>query len=198
VLLLSHSVAIRWAWELHHRELGDLRPITQRLGTTNMFQSTWTNERIELLKERFEAGLSCREIAIDIGVSRNAVIGKLSRLNLTRKDSDIAPRPARRGPAKQPRAKAEQRFPYQMLQLRSLPRPLAVDEPIQTGPGCSLLELSEARCRWPISTPGADDFCFCGNEPVEGLPYCVGHSRLAYRQLPRPRIVRRERYTMRG
>jgi len=52
----------------------------------NMFanEPTWTDERIELLKRRFEAGLSCRQIADDIGVSRNAVIGKLSRLNLTR------------------------------------------------------------------------------------------------------------------
>ena len=31
-------------------------------------------------ENHFEAGLSCREIADDIGVSRNAVIGKLSRL----------------------------------------------------------------------------------------------------------------------
>jgi GcrA cell cycle regulator len=45
-------------------------------------QRTWTAERVELLKSRFEAGLSCREIACDIGVSRNAVIGKLSRLHL--------------------------------------------------------------------------------------------------------------------
>jgi GcrA cell cycle regulator len=163
-----------------------------------MFQQTWTTERIELLKERFEAGLSCREIALDIGVSRNAVIGKLSRLNLTRKECDIAPRRARRGPAKQPRAKAEARFPHQMIRLRALPEASDFDEPIQTGPGCSLLELSEERCRWPISTPGADDFCFCGNEPVDGLPYCVGHTRLAYRQSPRPRVVRRERYAVRG
>ena len=45
---------------------------------------TWTNERIELLKTHFQAGLSCRQMAADIGVSRNAVIGKLSRLGLTR------------------------------------------------------------------------------------------------------------------
>src|SRR3954447_1942865 len=60
---------------------------------------TWTDERIELLKQHFEAGLSCREIAADIGVSRNAVIGKLSRLNLTRgrtiDDRKIQDRPAR-------------------------------------------------------------------------------------------------------
>ena len=28
--------------------------------------------------------------------------------------------------------------------------------------------------------PGEEDFCFCGNQPLDGLPYCAGHSRLAY------------------
>ena len=55
-------------------------------------ERTWTTERLELLKSRFEAGLSCREIANHIGVSRNAFIGKLSRLNLTREKSGDARR----------------------------------------------------------------------------------------------------------
>jgi hypothetical protein len=29
------------------------------------------------------------------------------------------------------------------------------------------------------------EFWFCGNEPVEGLPYCAGHARIAYRPAPR-------------
>src|SRR5260370_31350826 len=29
----------------------------------------------------------------------------------------------------------------------------------------------------PPPSAGADDFCFCGNEPVKGLPYCLGHAR---------------------
>jgi GcrA cell cycle regulator len=70
------------------------------------------------------------------------------------------------------------------------PRPATVDEPIQSGQGCSLLELSEKRCRWPISTPGLADFCFCGNTPLEGLPYCAGHTRLAYRPGSRQRVAR--------
>jgi GcrA cell cycle regulator len=53
-----------------------------------------------------------------------------------------------------------------------------------------LLELSEQRCRWPISTPGLADFCFCGNTPLEGLPYCAGHTRLAYRPGSRQRVAR--------
>jgi GcrA cell cycle regulator len=67
----------------------------------------------------------------------------------------------------------------------------AAEEPIHNGHRCSLLELSEERCRWPISTPGAPDFCFCGNTPLEGLPYCAGHTRLAYRPGSRQRVARR-------
>ena len=61
---------------------------------------TWTTERLERLKTGFEAGWSCREIAVDIGVSRNAVIGKLSRLNLTREPSgDARPKREKRPPS---------------------------------------------------------------------------------------------------
>jgi GcrA cell cycle regulator len=155
-------------------------------------QPTWTDERVELLKSRFEAGLSCREIACDIGVSRNAVIGKLSRLNLTRETGADARRTARKDAAKGTRPRAVPRLQYRMLQaLYGEPQPAADDAPIHNGHTCSLLELSAQRCRWPISTPGLADFCFCGNTPVEGLPYCAGHSRLAYRPGSRQRVARR-------
>jgi GcrA cell cycle regulator len=155
-------------------------------------EPTWTVERIELLKNRFEAGLTCREIACDIGVSRNAVIGKLSRLNLTRDKRSDAPRTERKSAAKaQGRSRTVPRLQYQLLRaLYAEPEPAAVDEPIHNGRTCSLLELSEARCRWPINTPGAEDFCFCGNTPIEGLPYCAGHTRLAYRPGSRQRVAR--------
>jgi GcrA cell cycle regulator len=45
--------------------------------------ATWTSERIELLKRCLHAGLSCRQIADEIGVTRNAVIGKMNRLGLS-------------------------------------------------------------------------------------------------------------------
>ena len=149
------------------------------LNQPTSFQSTWTTERVELLKLRFAEGLSCREIAADIGVSRNAVIGKISRLNLTRdkgrhqtlRQKDTAPRP-----------KASARLRQLLIKAVPLePEPLVEAEQIHNGHTCSLFELSNETCRWPISTPGAEDFCFCGNPPIEGLPYCAGHSRLAYR-----------------
>jgi GcrA cell cycle regulator len=155
-------------------------------------EPTWTAERVELLKLRFEAGLTCREIANDIGVSRNAVIGKLSRLNLTREKTGDPQNPARKDGTKAFRPKAAPRAQYQMLLATyAEPRPpVADEEPISIEHSCSLLELSEQKCRWPINTPGAEDFCFCGNMPVDGLPYCTGHSRLAYRAGSRARVAR--------
>jgi GcrA cell cycle regulator len=154
-------------------------------------QPTWTTERVELLKSRFEAGLSCREIAADIGVSRNAVIGKLSRLNLTRENNGDERRPARQKGAKERRAKAAPRQQYQMLVALYGEPHSATNEPIHDGRRCSLLELSEERCRWPINTPGTEDFCFCGNMPIKSLPYCAGHSRLAYRPNSQHRVARK-------
>ncbi|HZR76271.1 GcrA family cell cycle regulator [Bradyrhizobium sp.] len=140
-------------------------------------EATWTTDRIELLKNHFAAGLSCREIANEIGVTRNAVIGKLARLNLTReKKPDL-----RRVSPKASRPRSVPRLQYRILRrLFSEAPPVEDDQSIQSEQHCSLLELSEERCRWPINSPGEEDFCFCGNQPLHGLPYCAGHSRLAY------------------
>ena len=164
----------------------------RNLGPSQMpvLSPTWTVERIELLKQHFEAGLSCREIAADIGVSRNAVIGKLSRLNLTRgrpvaerklNDRTSAPRPP----------KALPRLQFEMLAaIYGEADATAVTGPIDEANRCSLMELDENSCRWPISTPGAEDFCFCGNAAHDSQPYCTGHSRLAYRPNSRARLAR--------
>ena len=152
-----------------------------------MIEPTWTPERVELLKSYFEAGLSCRDIAVNIGVSRNAVIGKLSRLNLTHATPDE--RRARRKKSTVPTAhKTTAKQQLQLLQAVYEQPDGAM--PIVSANSCSLLELSEQRCRWPISTPGADDFCFCGNTPLGGMPYCSGHSRLAYQTGSRQRAMR--------
>lgn len=150
-------------------------------------QPTWTSARVELLKRHFEEGLTCREIAASIGVSRNAVIGKLSRLGLTRGPTDTEQRTTTA------RARAAKSGPRQQLQiLRAVyenGEPVC-EAPVASTRPCSLFELSEERCRWPISTPGAEDFRFCGNMPLDGLPYCAGHTRLAYKPGSRARAAR--------
>src|SRR3569832_1579830 len=86
-------------WDRHMPATSPTSLPTSPLTSNASSHATWTDERIELLKSHFAAGLTCREIAADIGVSRNAVIGKLSRLNLTRgrtiDDRKVQDRPAR-------------------------------------------------------------------------------------------------------
>jgi GcrA cell cycle regulator len=146
---------------------------------------TWTTDRVEQLKAHFAAGLSCREIAVEIGVSRNAVIGKLSRLGLTREKSNSEPRAQK--PAKERRGRPVPRLQYDML------RAVYDEAPVTNGTvvsehRCSLFELSKERCRWPVSAE-AEAFAFCGNTPLGGLPYCAGHTRLAYKSFARPRAA---------
>jgi GcrA cell cycle regulator len=158
--------------------------------------ATWTSERIELLRRCLHAGLSCGQIAREIGVTRNAVIGKMNRLGLSRPKDVIGSQLEQRHAARLARQKNTRTFrpkhprlnifaQHEML-LAAFPRqPRAEDIPIYNGRGCTLFELGQGKCRWPISNPGAEDFCFCGNEPVKGLPYCPGHARIAYRSVGR-------------
>lgn len=150
---------------------------------------TWTPERVELLKSHFSAGLTCREIANEIGVSRNAVIGKLARLHLTRGRAEPR-RITSKDEAGKRRTRSVPRLQYRMLRQLFAEAEAASDEPIHSERPCSLIELSAEKCRWPINSPGEKDFGFCGNRPLDGLPYCAGHTRLAYRPGSRVRAAR--------
>ncbi len=150
--------------------------------------ATWTAERVEQLKGCVDAGLTCSQIAAEIGVTRNAVIGKLNRLGLSRPRGVRASAPAaKRAADRNGRGNVTRLFSQHRILMRLPPEPqerTAVVS-IHGGRGCSLLDLSPGNCRWPISEPGAQDFCFCGNQQVEGLPYCVGHARMAYKSAAR-------------
>ena len=142
---------------------------------------TWTDERLELLKGHFVAGLTCRQIAAEIGVSRNAVIGKLSRLGLSRgkpPGGEARPRKPR-----ERRGRPVPRLQYEMLR-QVYDEAAFTAAPVVSERRCTLFELSKERCRWPVNAE-AEEFSFCGNTPLAGMPYCSGHTRLAYRSLAR-------------
>jgi GcrA cell cycle regulator len=110
--------------------------------------ATWTSERIELLKRCLHAGLSCGQIAREIGVTRNAVIGKMNRLGLSRpKDvigRQLKQRSARLARPKTPRTWRPKRprlniFAQHGMLMAAFPRsqPPAEDIPIYNGRGCA-------------------------------------------------------------
>lgn len=167
----------------------------------------WTDERVEKLKRLWSEGLSASQIAAQLGgVSRNAVIGKVHRLNLPgRAKAGGTPAPARTAPPpKRPVAAAAPRAPGYTARVapgRPLTRaeePEALDDDIAIEPVIELelvrsanasvpmarrlllTELTERTCKWPVGDPLKDDFHFCGCESSETSPYCKFHAKLAY------------------
>ena len=165
---------------------------------------SWTDERVELLKKLWTEGLSASQIAVRLsqGVTRNAVIGKVHRLNLSGRAQaprTAAPRAPRkpREPSHPGRTAGMPSLPSAgntalkpMMRAEVQPRQQALPEPqpvrlvdLPQGGRVTILHLSDKTCKWPIGDPGAEDFCFCGHGPRTGSPYCEYHARLAYQPL---------------
>jgi GcrA cell cycle regulator len=149
----------------------------------------WSDERVELLKKLWSEGLSASQIAAELGgITRNAVIGKVHRLGLsgrTKSPSSAAPRPRKpRAPTHMLRvARPAMRGNTALAPMYEIdvePEPQLVENIIPLGQRCTILELNDDKCHWPIGDPSAPDFFFCGGKSIEGLPYCGYHSRVAY------------------
>jgi GcrA cell cycle regulator len=148
---------------------------------------SWTDERVELLKKLWSDGLSASQIANELGsVTRNAVIGKVHRLGLSgraKSPSSAAPRPRKPRTHSMLRVRPAVRGNTALAASYELdlePEPELLDNIIPIGQRCTLLELNEGKCRWPIGDPGSPEFFFCGGKPSEGVPYCGYHARVAY------------------
>jgi GcrA cell cycle regulator len=74
---------------------------------------SWTDERIERLKELWTKGMTASQIADELGgVSRNAVIGKAHRLGLQSRPSPVKPNEAAHAPVQdQPAVEAQEEAP---------------------------------------------------------------------------------------
>lgn len=167
---------------------------------------TWNDERVELLKKLWTDGLSASQIASELGgITRNAVIGKVHRLGLSgraKTPSSSAPRPRKpRAPAHMMRVSRPAMrgntalAPVHGYEFDVEPTPELVENIVPLGQRCSLLELNEDKCRWPIGDPGSIEFFFCGGKTLDSLPYCSYHSRLAYQPV---NDRRREKRSIRG
>jgi GcrA cell cycle regulator len=166
-----------------------------------MVAMNWTDDRVELLKRLWSEGLSASQIAGELGgISRNSVIGKVHRLGL----SGRAKSPASAVPRqRKPRAHAHMiRIPRGVRGNTALapmlayetevePEPQLIDNVVPINQRCSILELNDSKCHWPIGDPSSADFFFCGGRAVEGLPYCGFHSRVAYQPVAERRRDRR-------
>ena len=144
---------------------------------------SWTEDRVELLKKLWQDGLSASQIAGQLGgVTRNAVIGKVHRLGLSgraKSPSNASPRPRKprisngMRPRPQYRGNAALQLDYGADPEYDLD-PLANIVPM--GPRVSILQLTDATCRWPIGDPGARRLRLL-RQPEQGEPALLSLSR---------------------
>ena len=131
----------------------------------------WPEHHVEKLRELWLAGNSAGQIAniIGAGYSRNAVIGKLSRLGLTGR-TDRRTKYTTRGVRKSRKRKQPSGLPMPSpmsafvaaLAAAPVEPPPMPDAPAPADQRRSLLELEPHHCRWPIGDVREPDFHFCG------------------------------------
>jgi GcrA cell cycle regulator len=164
----------------------------------NEAKMSWTDERVELLRTLWLDGRSASQISAELGlgVTRNAVIGKVHRLGLSgraRSASPSVPRVRQRS-AQTSRAPMASRSSngggHAMRGNTALA--FSLDTAIDTQPiyhedvvvpmslRVEIMELREAMCRWPLGDPTTPEFRYCGIQSVGAKPYCAHHGRMAY------------------
>ncbi|MAN81484.1 MAG: global cell cycle regulator GcrA-like protein, partial [Magnetovibrio sp.] len=102
----------------------------------------WTPQRVNALIALWDEGLPTSEIGRRLGITKNAVIGKVHRLGLAKRGSPIKERP---------------------------------DQPQVSENLVTMAKLRPGMCSWPVGEPNEADFHFCGEESLDGKPYCREH-----------------------
>jgi GcrA cell cycle regulator len=150
--------------------------------------NAWPEERIETLRKLWDRGLSCSAIGGEMGMTRNAIIGKACRLGLParQKRGDERKKYIQRSAeerAKHKRPPRDRKGEYRpRLPVEPLPAPIQ-DQNIPLEQRKTLFELTNSTCRWPIDSLGYPSFYFCGApgaDHAKGHPYCSGHAARAF------------------
>ena len=137
---------------------------------------SWTDEKVAKLKELWGKGNTASQIAEIIGgISRNAVIGKAHRLNLSAK-------------IKTRTATTNQNFENSLEEKnnksnksrRSKFKSLIIEKNFEPENPKQLEELDENSCKWPIGHPNEKSFYFCGRTSLKDFSYCKLHLLYAY------------------
>tara|TARA_B100000035_G_C20924596_1_gene520086 strand:+ start:433 stop:927 length:495 start_codon:yes stop_codon:yes gene_type:complete len=137
---------------------------------------SWTEEKVSKLKELWGKGNTASQIAEILGgMSRNAVIGKAHRLNLSAK---IKTRAA--ASSKNFDDNLETTTVTSKRGRKSKFKSLIIEKDFEPENPKQLEELDDSSCKWPIGHPDEKNFYFCGRSSLKDFSYCKLHLLYAY------------------
>ena len=140
---------------------------------------SWTEEKVSKLRELWGKGKTASQIAEVIGgISRNAVIGKAHRLNLSAKFKTKNYSENLNNKINSTDTSENNNFRKKKL-IKSKFKSLLIEKDFEPENPKQLEEL-ENNCRWPIGHPDEENFYFCGRKPLKDFSYCKLHLLYAF------------------